>query len=244
MSDSTNIYSPDHVRKLFDEMSETYGFVNYVSSFGFVKRWRKQCVQQVPISTGMTVYDLMTGMGECWHLILPGIGRTGQLMAIDLSPHMLEKAGDRLQKLDEYQIESFLVDVLDNDIPDVTADVIISAFGLKTFSLTQQELFAKEMKRILKPGGEFSLIEISVPANLLLRTLYMFYLKYIIPIIGKVFMGNPDNYRMLGIYTGNFKNCARLRDMLVKNGLRVKEHSYFWGCATGLVGAKPQQGAD
>ncbi len=65
-ADSVDIYEADYVRQLFDEMSESYDRVNYLTSFGFSQRWRRQCVEHALIQSGETVHDLMCGMGECW----------------------------------------------------------------------------------------------------------------------------------------------------------------------------------
>ena len=53
-----SIYDPAFVRQLFDEMAATYGVVNLVSSFGFARRWRRQCVECVGIKDGAVVVDL------------------------------------------------------------------------------------------------------------------------------------------------------------------------------------------
>ena len=67
----------------------------------------------------------------------------------------------------------------------------------------------------------------------------MFYLKHVIPIIGWVLLGNPENYRMLGVYTGQFGDCRRMRDTLVRKGLQATYHEYFLSCASGVSGSKP-----
>jgi demethylmenaquinone methyltransferase/2-methoxy-6-polyprenyl-1,4-benzoquinol methylase len=67
----------------------------------------------------------------------------------------------------------------------------------------------------------------------------MLYLKHIIPIIGWVLLGNPENYRMLGVYTEQFGDCRSMRNALVRNGLRTTYHEYFFGCASGVSGIKP-----
>lgn len=54
-----------------------------------------------------------------------------------------------------------------------------------------------ETKRILKPGGQFSFIEVSKPNNKLLKLFYGFYLGKLIPILSRLFLGNPEEYKML-----------------------------------------------
>ena len=118
-------------------------------------------------------------------------------------------------------------------IASIVALTAINCYGLKLGAWTQNIL------TMLKPGGRFSLIEISVPPSLVLRYPYMFYLKSIIPLVGRIFMGNPENYRMLGIYTDAFRNCEQFSKELNRIGLVASSTSHFFGCATGVIGYKP-----
>ena len=59
-----------------------------------------------------------------------------------------------------------------------------------------------------------------------------------IPWIGKCLLGNPDNYRMLSVYTCAFENCAPLVELFEAAGLHVTYHEFFFGCATGLSGVR------
>ncbi|MBK6364716.1 MAG: class I SAM-dependent methyltransferase [Saprospiraceae bacterium] len=89
---------------------------------------------------------------------------------------------------------------------------------------------------MLKINGQFAFVEISKPKNKLFIIPYMFYLKFLIPLIGKVFMGNSMDYRMLGIYCEKFVDCEKFKIYLEKEGLQVKFCKYFFGCATGVKG--------
>lgn len=232
------IYEPEYVRRLFNEMAETYGVVNLVSSFGFAALWRKRCLQQVEFLSGMSVIDLMTGMGELLPDISRHVGSLGDIRAIDLSPVMCRKAREMMAKR---KISGRIIecDALNKPMESETADIVISSFGLKTFSENQRQVLARNILTMLKPGGRFSLIEISVPPSLVLRYPYMFYLKSIIPLVGRIFMGNPENYRMLGIYTDAFRNCEQFSKELNRIGLVASSTSHFFGCATGVIGYKP-----
>ena len=234
-----NIYDPGFVRRLFDEMSATYGVTNYISSFGFCQRWRQQCVALASIEPGMTVYDLMTGMGECWHLINRFLRGEGRILALDFSPEMCRRAAARRRRLGDVEIEVVEADILANSLPSAAADRLVSTFGLETFSDRQMEIAAAEIARILKPGGVFSLLEISVPPAARLRVPYLFYLHRVIPLVGRLFLGNPDNYRYLGVYTEAFRDVATMGRHLAAAGLEVEHGSFFFGCATGLRGRRP-----
>jgi demethylmenaquinone methyltransferase/2-methoxy-6-polyprenyl-1,4-benzoquinol methylase len=231
-----DLYDPAFVRRLFDEMSTTYGTVNVFSSFGFCIRWRRQCVNAIHLPTAAAVVDLMSGMGEL-HDPLRRQGKAGTVIAVDVSAAMCRQA----ERLDRRRLPMAVVqaDALRLPLADQSADAVICSFGLKTFSPTQIEQLAQQVHRILRPGGAFSFLEISVPPNRLLRWPYLFYLNRVIPRIGRLFMGNPDNYRLLGVYTTRFGGCRQARDAFASAGLEARLASYFFGCATGVIGCRP-----
>lgn len=239
MPTSEQLYDPRFVAGLFNEMSETYGTVNYLSSFGFTERWRRACVEGGQIYPGMRVYDLMTGMGECWGFIAEALEGRGELVAVDISPVMCRRARERQSAFDGLPIEVIEGDVLENSLPDGSADSVVSAFGLKTFSEAQRRRLAFELARMLRPGGTFSLLEVSVPRSAIMRIPYMAYLTFGIPLLGRAFLGNPDNYRLLGVYTHRYGDSGTMVDYLREAGLEVSAVSHFFGCASSVRGVKP-----
>ena len=235
------IYDPSFVQKLFDEMSATYGLVNLVSSFGVCRKWRQYCLRQIEISSGCTTVDLMTGMGELCPEVAQRLGPQGRIVAVDISPVMCAQAQQHQKSRFSCTVEIMEADALCSSIPDDSADVVVSSFGLKTFSLRQIERLAQEVKRILKPQGTFSFVEISVPPAGWLKVPYLFYLNRLIPMIGRLLLGNPENYRMLGIYTRAFGSCHRVVSAFRNAGLETEVRSFWLGCATGLVGRHAEQ---
>ena len=232
------IYEPQFVEDLFDEMSSSYSKMNYITSFGFSERWRRQCVEEIKIEKGQTVVDLMTGMGECWPYIIKKSGENSKLIALDFSTEMLKRAAQRKTKLKSSNIQLLKENIFDNSIKNESVDIVISGFGLKTFNNGQLAKLASEIERILKKNGQFSLIDVSVPKNRLLRFWYMFYLKHIIPILGKLFLGNPETYKMLGIYTEKFENSKNVYRIFQRTNFEIEYVNYFFGCASGIKGKK------
>lgn len=128
--------------------------------------------------------------------------------------------------------------LLKNTLSSDHYDVVLSAFGLKTFNNDQIRILVKEIKRILRPGGQFSLIEVSAPRNPVLKALNKLHLKHLVPICGKLLLGNPAEYRMLWKYTERFQNASAALHIFREKGLDCEMISYFGGCATGIVGRK------
>jgi demethylmenaquinone methyltransferase/2-methoxy-6-polyprenyl-1,4-benzoquinol methylase len=179
----------------------------------------------------------MSGMGELWPSIKKSDLNFKEINAVDISPNMNKIASKNKQHVNG-QISILQQDILNNDIPTNSADLIVSSFGLKTFNTDQLSKLAREIKRILKPGGSYSFVEISVPSNILLRFFYMIYLKWVIPVIGFLFQGNSSDYRMLGIYTSEFGSCESFHTELGKQGLESNFQKLFFGCATITWGKK------
>ncbi len=234
-----DLYDPEFVSGMFDRMSKTYGFANWVTSFGFTSRWRRQCVNDLPeLKANAEGFDLMSGMGESWTEIQKRINSNSKITAVDISDEMNRKAAEHLKRLKNKNITLKQINILKNDIPSGSADFVVSTFGIKTFNEAQQKMLAKEIGRILKPGGSFALIEISEPKFFLLKWVYMFYLKIMIPLIGSVFLGNAEDYSMLGKYCARFKNSKYFHDCLMEQNLKSNYKNYFFGCATGVYGEK------
>ncbi|MCA5005318.1 class I SAM-dependent methyltransferase [Sphingobacterium bovistauri] len=233
-----NIYDPAYVKKLFNRMSTSYERMNYITSLGFSFIWRKQFIQSIsPDKNEVHVLDLLSGLGENWKLLIKRFPN-GIFSAIDFSEKMVESSQLKNTKRLDNRFEIIHHDILNKELPKEHFDVITCAFGLKTFNEEQIQQLAEKVFKSLKLGGKFTFIEISVPPNRTLQFLYKLYLSKVIPILGTLFLGNPTDYRMLWLYTVNFMDCNKAKLIFQKAGLHVDNKSYFYGCATGLIGYK------
>jgi demethylmenaquinone methyltransferase/2-methoxy-6-polyprenyl-1,4-benzoquinol methylase len=237
MTDS--IYNPEYVKGLFNRMSSSYERMNYITSFGFSIRWRTQFLEPLQSKTDkIEIIDLLTGMGETWGAVKNKFPNA-KLSALDFSTEMLKNAKKNSEQDFDSNVLLLQQDILKNDLPSNYYDIVICAFGLKTFDTEQLQILATETKRILKTGGQFSFIEVSKPKNKFLKQLYSFYLGQIIPILGKLLLGNPTEYKMLWRYTDKFYNAKIAEEIFNNQGLTTKSNSYFYGCSTGFSGHKP-----
>jgi len=236
---STPNYDGEYLANLFDRMGPTYDIVNVVTSFGFCNIWRRQCVAGACVLPGSAVADLMAGSGECWPYVLSRIGPSGKIHSVDFSNVMSDRQRKRRTKHGLSQVEVRHENALAMALPDASMDAVISAFGLKTFNEPQWQALSVEIGRILKPGGSLSLLEISMPRAGAFQWAFEFYIERLIPILGRMFLGEIDCYRMLGVYTKAFGSCERVLGPFREAGLIVEMRSHFYGCATSVVGTKP-----
>lgn len=238
MQKNINIYEPEFVKNLFNQMSSSYDRMNFITSFGFSILWRKQFINKIDHSNNeIKVLDLLSGLGENWNILIKKYPNA-EFIGLDFSDEMVTKSREKSLKKFGNSFKVLQQNILKNKLRSNQFDRIYSAFGLKTFNEDQLNILAENLNRILKKDGQFSFIEISKPKNPILLFLYSFYLGKMIPILGKLFLGNPDDYKMLWTYTENFKDCTVTKNIFEKHNLEIEYHEYFWGCATGITGRK------
>lgn len=240
MSKNVDIYDAAFVKGVFDRCSDKYITFSYVCSMGFTERWRRQCVANMPepASEEPIGYDLMAGTGEVWPHLLKRWPSIDAIVAVDISTGMHKRAMKRLHEHRAHKISFIEDDALKSQLPDASADFVISTFGLKTFNAVQHEQLAQLIARVLKPGGAFSLIEASDPKGWILRPLYLFHLKFVLPLVERLMLKGAQDFAMIGTYSTNFGNAEGFADALKRCGLEVEYRRYFFGCATGVTGRK------
>ncbi|MFY1047863.1 class I SAM-dependent methyltransferase [Chryseobacterium sp. GP-SGM7] len=232
------IYEPEFVKQLFNQMSGSYERMNYITSFGFSIRWRRQFLNKLGKSDEkLNVIDLLSGLGENWTYLRNNFPNSS-FTALDFSDEMIVQSRNKGNKVFKNQLNLLCEDVLESQLESNFFDIISCAYGLKTFNSQQLDILAKEVSRILKHKGKFSFVEVSKPKNKILYSAYRIYLGKVIPVLGKLFLGNPNDYKMLWIYTENFENCNRVKEIFEKHHLKVDIESYFYSCATGIHGEK------
>jgi len=233
-----NIYEPEFVKKLFNQMSNSYERMNYITSFGFSIRWRKQFLNKLGKSKEkLFVIDLLSGLGENWSFLKQNFPNSN-FYALDFSENMINQSKDKSNKIFKGDLNLICDNILENSLKSNHFDIVSCAYGLKTFNDEQLNIIAKEVSRILKPNGKFSFVEVSKPTHKTLFYLYSFYLGKVIPILGKLFLGNPEDYKMLWIYTTQFGNAEKVKEIFQNHNLEVHLDEYFGGCASGINGIK------
>jgi len=225
-----------YLQALFDRMGPTYGLMNVLSSFGFSELWRRACVANAEVRSGDRVCDMMSGSGECWRHLW---ARGGAVVSVDFSRVMYDRQCRR-SLARRRAVDARCENALQTSLADESIDCVISAFGLKTLTREGLGRFAREVRRILRPSGRFSLLEISSAEGWLLGPLYRWYLRAVIPRLGRLCLGDIECYRMLGVFTESFGSCARGVDVFAEAGLEVGLRRHFFGCATSLIGVKPR----
>jgi demethylmenaquinone methyltransferase/2-methoxy-6-polyprenyl-1,4-benzoquinol methylase len=74
-------------------------------------------------------------------------------------------------------------------------DAVTCAYGCRNFQNLDEGL--SEMFRVLKPGGQVTILEFSYPSNRIVRALYDIYFTHILPFVGRIVSRDKTAYTYL-----------------------------------------------
>jgi demethylmenaquinone methyltransferase / 2-methoxy-6-polyprenyl-1,4-benzoquinol methylase len=227
----------EKVRKLFDDISERYDFLNHFLSFGIDRWWRKNFVRVLSKSHPLRILDVATGTGDL--AIAMAALSPEKIVGIDISGRMMEIGKKKAAKKQLDGIIEFRQgDAESIPFPDGFFDAVTVAFGVRNFE--NLSIGLTEMKRVLKPGGTMLILEFSRPENGTMKVLYRFYSKFIIPFIGSKISRNDQAYTYLPETIAAFPSGEDFTRLMEKAGMEKNSYiSLTFGISTIYSGVKP-----
>lgn len=116
------------------------------------------------IKTGDVVIDLGSGAGNDCFIARVEVGETGKVIGIDFTPAMIEKARRNAEKSGFNNVEFRQGDIENIPVGGNVADVVVSNCVLNL--VPDKDKVFKEILRVLKPGGHFSISDVVLVGNL------------------------------------------------------------------------------
>lgn len=216
------------VKSLFTAISPTYDRLNHVLSFNFDKGWRKKTIAQIHKKSedAFLALDLCAGTHDLGLECLSQFPKA-RIQAVDFSFGMLHAGQNKIQKeLTSKKIFSVCGDALNLPYPNSTFDVIFCAYGVRNFDNVEAGL--KEIRRVLKPGGQVLVLEFFRPISSLNNFFNKTYGQYVLPALGQAVSGHKSAYTYLRDSIRGFLSLPEFQALLEKSGFKdVKTKNFF-----------------
>ncbi|NQY01200.1 MAG: bifunctional demethylmenaquinone methyltransferase/2-methoxy-6-polyprenyl-1,4-benzoquinol methylase UbiE [Flavobacteriaceae bacterium] len=220
----------EQVATMFDNISANYDGLNRVISFGIDISWRKKVVQLVSKNNPKQILDIATGTGDL--AIMMSQLNPDKIIGLDISAGMLDVGKRKIANVNlSNKIDMVVGDSENMPFDDNTFDAITVSFGVRNFANLDKGL--TEIKRVLKPGGTFVVLETSNPTKFPFKQGYKFYTTYILPFIGKIFSRDKAAYSYLCESANIFPFGEAFNNILQKNGfINTEYRPVTFGVAT------------
>ncbi len=226
------------VQQMFEVVAPRYDLLNHLLSFNIDRGWRKRLVKSLEPTLGRPntrTLDLCCGTGDVLfdlECIAPAF-----VMGADFCHPMLVSAKCKGQGLHRPAV-LFEADALTLPVRDQSLDAIAIAFGFRNLSNYQAGLH--ELSRVLKRGGVLAILEFSHPSGFVMKSVYDFYSRVLLPLIGGAVSGSREAYSYLPESIRKFPSAAELCRMMAGAGFATAEYELLTGGIAALhIGRKP-----
>lgn len=228
----------EHIRKMFDGIAPSYDRLNHLMSLGVDRRWRRRALREIVDGTPQQVLDVACGTGDSTIAVARAAAAGSLVTGADISEGMMALVAEKAEKAGVAdRIRLVVADGEAMPFADASFDRVTCAFGIRNFE--HKEVGLKEFHRVLKPGGRAVILELSVPRNRVIRSLYDLYFLHLLPWIGGLVSGNKAAYRYLPASVHAFPApdvfCGMLRDAGFS---RVRHKAFTFGLCRLFVGEK------
>ncbi|HEV3088497.1 MAG TPA: bifunctional demethylmenaquinone methyltransferase/2-methoxy-6-polyprenyl-1,4-benzoquinol methylase UbiE [Candidatus Elarobacter sp.] len=207
-----------YVREMFAAIAPRYDRANRVLTAGVDEAWRRRAVAELAAPRGGRVADLCCGTGDlAFHLVKtdPSL----EVVGIDFTPPMLDGARSRAKREDPASRASFIEGDVTR-LPFAGASFDGATMGFSMRNVVDVVATLKEARRILKPGARFVNLDVTKPANPLVRRAFGLYFYGIVPLVGGLVGGSKTAYRYLPNSLTNFPDADGLAERFRTAGFR------------------------
>lgn len=196
------------VSGMFGRVAGSYDLLNHVLSAGLDILWR-QAMVRVLLAPGLPegpLLDLAAGTLDVSLMIARRCSRP--LLSVDACGPMLARGRTKITPDLAGRLQPVLADGLRLPLPDSRLAGATIAFGIRNIR-PRPDAFA-ELARVIRPGGRLVVLEFGTGKRRVWGGLYNFYLRHVLPIIGRVVSGDAEAYRYLAATIREFPEESSL----------------------------------
>ena len=217
------------IQRMFGAIAPRYDLLNRLLSAGQDGRWRRRAVGL--FSPGLDrVLDLAAGTGDLGLALLRAQPRA-RVLAADYVEAMCRRARDK------GLADCVLADALALPFADESFDGVMTGFGIRNFADVDSGL--SEMARVLRPGGEILVLEFFPSRYRVMRGLFRFYFRHVLPRLGGLVSGDRQAYAYLPRSVGDFHSREAFAAALENAGFgEILRREFGGGIATAFLAKK------
>ena len=209
------------MREMFGVIAPRYDLITRLFSYGMDLGWKRQGVELAKLPERAVVLDLACGTGDFSKLVSHYCPRA-LTVAADLTHGML-----RLARSSGVE-PAVCADAMAMPFPSQTFDCVFIGYGLRNFPHLAGAI--REIERVTKPGGLLVSLDFFLPANLLLRKIYLSYLFLQGAFWGLLLHGRPRIYTYIPDSLRSFVSMDDFTSLLRRSGYgRVDAHGFIFG---------------
>lgn len=228
------------VQHMFNDIARTYDRANHLLSLGLDRLWwRRAALALAPVLARpeAQILDLCCGTGDMTAALIklrPDVPSAKPVVGLDFSPQMLARARAKHTTSRVLFVEG---DAMHLRYAANSCDLVTAAFGFRNLANYAHGL--AEIHRVLRPGGQFGILECNQPSGLT-GILYSLYFKRILPLLGGLISGQPAAYRYLPASVERFPRPPQMLELIRRAGFAQESwRSYTFGTAGLYRGLKP-----
>lgn len=218
------------VRSMFDRIAPTYDRLNHLLSAGIDRRWRALAAREIP-ADATRVLDLCAGTLDLSAAVLAA--RPGaRVFAADFAVGML-----RLGRSKHPQVSLAGADALHLPYAEGSFDAALCGFGVRNVENLPSCL--TEVRRVLRPGGVFVILEFFRAERAVTRAFHHVYNRHVLPAVGAAISGDGSAYRYLAESMERFVNRSGMEALMGECGYAdVRGRDLSLGVASIVRGAR------
>lgn len=206
---------------MFTKVPPSYDLINRVVSLGMDKRWRRLAAAACLAEKPQRVLDLGCGTGDLTITIAQLAGQHVEIIGLDYSPPMLERAQEKAARAGlEKRVKFINGKATSLPFPDGYFDCVGISFAFRnlTYKNPVRAPHLAEVLRVLGQGGRYVIVESSQPENRVIRALFHLYMRTVGQSVGTIISANRGAYRYLAESMTGFYTPSEVREMLLSAG--------------------------
>ena len=220
------------VKRMFDSIAFRYDFLNHLLSFGTDIYWRNKALKITGVNKDSVLLDVACGTGD-FAITAKKFG-VNKIFGADFSFNMLRLFNKKSDWIigNNIQMVAEKMPVKNESVTNITV-----AFGVRNFYNIQEGF--NSFYSALKKNGKATVLEFRLPGNPILRSLYKFYFKKILPVIGGIISGDKEAYKYLPSSVEEFDEKIDLPELLKNSGfIKIERYNLTFGIVQLIIATK------